>query len=152
MTDPKPPRKRRSSRDSESGKSVAPDLTADQKMMGQVVLWVNAITTLEPLFVTLALEEESPESAKAYAVVGATLSVLKQSFVQQMAVDAESQKDAKKLRLDVERLGCLPMAEQAKVMHVVDRWMELPSLPRVASIGTSTAKPAIEADPKGGTH
>lgn len=134
MTDPKPPRKRRSSRDSDTGRFEAPEPTQDEKMMGQVVVWVNAITHLEPLFAKLALHSENAVDAKAMAQVGAVLSVLKQSFIQSMAVDHDSLKDAKQLRLDTERLGCLPMAEQAKVMHVVERWMELPSHPRVGAL------------------
>lgn len=147
MVDPKPTRKRKPVRDSDSGKFASPEITDDDRMYGQVVVWVRAITQLEPMLACMALEMDDPADAKAMATVGATLSVLKQSFIQQMSVDSESRKDAKQLAIDAERLGCIPMAEQAKVMGVVDRWM---ALPREKALGGSAVKPAIKAPRAGG--
>lgn len=152
MTEPKPIKKRRPARDSVTGKFEQPTLLDDPQFYDQVVVWVRAITDLEPLLAGMAMEMDEQVDAKAVATVGAVLSVLKQSFLEQLAADPESLKEAKKKRLDAKRLGCVPMSEHVKVMDQLDKWMALPAMPRGASLARTAAKPAIEADDAGGAQ
>lgn len=152
MTEPKTPKKRRLPRDSVTGKFEPSTLLDDPQFYDQVVVWVRAINDLEPLLAGMAMQMEEQIDAKAVATVGAVLSVLKQSFLEQLAADPESIKEAKKKRLDAKRLGCVPMAEHVKVMDQLDKWMALPSIPRGSAIARTAAKPAIEADDAGGNQ
>lgn len=152
MIEPKPPKKRRLPRDSVTGKFEPPTLLDDPQFYDQVVVWVRAINDLEPMLAGMAMHMDDKDDAKAIATVGAALSVLKQSFLEQLAADPESLKEAKKKRLDAKRLGCVPMSEHVKVMDQLDKWMALPAIPRGASIARSPAKPAIEAYDAGGAQ
>lgn len=152
MTEPKSPKKRRLARDSVTGKFEQPTLLDDPQFYDQVVVWVRAINDLEPMLAGMAMHMDDQTDATAVATVGAALSVLKRSFLEQLAADPESLKEAKKKRLDAKRLGCVPMAEHVKVMDQLDRWMALPLMSRGASLARTAAKPAIDADDAGGAQ
>lgn len=157
MSVPKTPRKRRAPRDVDTGKFAAPSLMDDPELFQQAVRWVQAITELEPLLLGMCTELERSE-ASAMVVVAATLGVLKQSFLDQLAVDHYSLRDAKNKAVQAKRLGCIPLAEQQRVFDRVNQWAALPSLPRQPrgaflaeftttpfAIQSVDAKPAIEA-------
>lgn len=144
MNDPKKARKRAPARDPDSGKFEAASPLSDPQLMDFALRIVRAVNDLEEPLAAMALHSEDEASAKGFAFVGATLAVLRDAMLQQLAADPESLKEAKKKRLDAKRLGNIPLQEQQRVMAMANEWMALPSA--AACMLQARSKPAMLAD------
>ena len=150
MTEPKKPRKRAAPRDPNSGKFEAGSPLNDPELMDYALRIVRAVDDLQEPIAKMAIYAEDETSAKGMAFVGATLAVLRDAILRQLAADPESLREAKKKRLDAKRLGNVPFEEQQRVMALANDWMALPSV--AARVIEAKAKTAIEAPFQGGIH
>jgi hypothetical protein len=144
MTEPKKARKRAPARDSDSGKFESASPLSDPELMELALRIVRAVNDLEEPLAVMALHAQDEVSAKGFAFVGASLAVLRDSMLQQLAADPESLREAKKKRIDAKRLGNIPLAEQQRVMALANEWMALPSA-AVRALNAN-ANPASLAD------
>ena len=61
--------------------------------------------------------------------------------MQELAVDPQSLKDAKKKRLEAVALGNMPLAEQDRIMRMAQAWLALPDAPALAMKGGDPTLP-----------
>lgn len=98
---------------------------ADPQLLDQLVKVVRAVRDLEPMLsaAVLAFKQIGDDkSAIMASTTGLYLASLKHAALSSLAVDSESLNEAKKKRLEVERLGNLPMAEHARISSLADEW------------------------------
>lgn len=98
---------------------------SDPKLLDQLVRVVRAVKDLEPMLsaAVLAFKQTGDErSALIASTTGVYLATLKDAALRSLAVDSESLREAKKKRLDVERLGNVPLAEQERIRSLTDEW------------------------------
>jgi hypothetical protein len=121
-----PTKKRKSARNPTSGKFESGDPWTDPELMDQLVLYVRAITDLEPLLsgVVLAYKQLGQEEvAQMASLTGLMLAELKQSALLSLSADPESRKEVKKKRIDAQRLGNVPMAEMQRINGLANEWL-----------------------------
>lgn len=136
-------KKRKPPRNPTSGKFDAGDPYTDPQLMDDLVRYVRAITVLEPVLsgTVLAYKQLGEESsAQMVSMAGLVLADLKQRALQSLAVDPESRTEAKKKRLDAQRLGNVPMAEVQRVQALANEW--LAAVP-VTPVQLAKASPAV---------
>ena len=139
MNAPKKPCKSAPARDPSSGQFEVASPFSDPDLAHMAVRTVRAISDLQPILAELARGDD--ERAKLTAVAGLVLSLLKDSVLQELAVDPQSLKDAKKKRLEAVALGNMPLAEQNRIMGMAQAWLALPDAPALTMKGGDPTLP-----------
>lgn len=119
-------KKRKQPRNTTSGKFDAADPHTDQELMDDLVRYVRAIQVLEPFVAASVLaytQVGDKLSAGIGSLVGAYLGTLKDYALRDLAADPESLKEAKKRRLDAQRLGNVPLEELQRVQQRAADWL-----------------------------
>lgn len=119
-------KKRKQPRNTTSGKFDATDPHADPELMDQLVRMVRAIQELEPFLAAsvLAFTQTGDKlSAGMASMVGGYIATLKDAALRDLAADPESLKDAKKRRLEAQRLGNMPLEEVQRVQQRAADWL-----------------------------
>lgn len=119
-------KKAKKARNQTSGKFESGNPWTDPQLMADLVQYVRAITTLEPLLSGVVLAHKQlglEESAQLFSIAGLALADLKRTALQSLSADPESQKDAKKKRLDAQRLGNVPMEEMQRIQGLANDWL-----------------------------
>jgi len=115
---------RKPGRDADTGRFES-NPYADPQLLDQLVKVVRAVRDLEPMLAAsvLALKQMGDDkSALIASTCGAYLATLKDAALSSLAVDSESLNELKKKRLEVERLGNVPMAEQERIRGLAEEW------------------------------
>ncbi len=89
--------------------------------------------------------------AKGYAAVGFFLANLKQLALRELSADPDSLREAKKLALDVKRLGNMPMEEEQRISKLAAAWMIGPDVTPVSLLSEvvrSCAGQLLQEPPK----
>ncbi len=155
-------KKRKPARDATSGKFEQASPHADPELMDQLVRMVRAIKELEPFLAAsvLAFTQTGDQlSAGMASMVGGYIATLKDAALRDLAADPESLKEAKKRRLDAERLGNMPLEEVQRVQQRANDWLAMTEVtPRqlaqahpqvLQSLMLAVARVGVSADSSG---
>lgn len=123
---PKKGGRRKPARDSDTGRFQEPDPFNDPDTFDSMVKVVRAVRDLEPVLSASVLmwkQLGEAETAQLVATCGIYLAELKATALRHLSADPESLKEAKKLRLEAQRLGNMPLVEQQRMQQLASEWM-----------------------------
>ena len=118
--------KKRGAARSENGQFRALSPYEDAELLHQLVTMVRAIRDIQPMIAVTVLAFKQlgdKDSAKLASLVGSYLDTLKAEALRSLSVAPEELKRAKKLRLDIERLGNVPLEEVQRHQQIAREWL-----------------------------
>jgi hypothetical protein len=98
----------------------------DPELLDQLVRLVRAVRDIQPMIAATVLafkQLDDKDSAQLASLVGHYLDTLKDQAVRSLSVDPESQKEAKKARIEAKRLGNLPLQEVQRIQQNAREWL-----------------------------
>lgn len=98
----------------------------DPELLDQLVRLVRAVRDIQPMIAATVLafkQLDDKESARLASLVGHYLDTLKAEALRSLSADPESQKEAKKARIEAKLLGNLPLQEVQRIQQNAREWL-----------------------------